>query len=215
MLEMTWDAAGERYYETGVQQVALYKAVGGEYPAGVPWNGVTAITKSPSGAEPNPIYADNGKYLSILSLEEFGFTIEAYTYPDEFAECDGSAELVKGVSVGQQPRKMFGLAFKTLIGNDEDNNDHAYKIHLIYGANASPSEKAYNTVNDSPDPTTMSWECTTTPVAVTGMKPTACIEIDSRTVDAQKLATFEQTLWGSNPSLPLPDEVKTALTPAA
>lgn len=212
MAKLEWDKTGNKFYETGVQNVALYPFDSGAYSTGVAWNGVTAITKSPSGAEANPIYADNTKYLNIISLEEFGFTIEAYTYPPEFEQCDGSADLTTGVTIGQQGRKMFGLAFKTLIGNDENGNDHGYKIHLIYGANASPSEQNYNTVNDSPDPTTMSWECTTTPVAVTGMKPTSCVVIDSRTVDSEKLKAFEETLWGNSPSLPLPDAVKTAFS---
>lgn len=210
MSKLVWDKSGERFYETGVKQVALYKQVNGAYPAGVAWNGVTAFTESPSGAEPTPLYADDIKYLNLMSNEEFGATIEAYTYPDEFAECDGSAELVAGVMIGQQARKSFGLVVKTTLGNDVDGNALGYKLHLVYGLLASPSEKAYATINDSPEAITFSWELTSTPVEVTGFKPTSIITIDSTKVDAAKLAALEAVLYGSESeeaSLPLPDAV--------
>ena len=183
----------------------------GTYPAGVAWNGLTNVTESPSGAEATPLYADDIKYLNLMSTEEFGGTIEAYTYPDEFAECDGSAALTEGVYIGQQPRKTFGFCYRTTLGNDVDNNNHGYKLHLVYGAVASPSEKAYATINDSPDAITFSWEFSTTPVNVTGFKPTASIVIDSTKVNAEKLAALEKILYGDEtgdgPRLPLPDEV--------
>lgn len=210
MSKLVWDKSGERFYETGVKQVALYKQVGGAYPAGVAWNGVTAFTESPSGAEPTPLYADDIKYLNLMSNEEFGATIEAYTYPDEFAECDGSAALAEGVMIGQQSRKAFGLVVKTTLGNDVEGNALGYKLHLVYGLLASPSEKAYATINDSPEAITFSWELTSTPVEVTGHKPTSIITIDSTKVDAEKLASLEAVLYGSEseePSLPLPDAV--------
>lgn len=210
MAKLLWDQTGERFYETGVKQVALYLQVSGAYPKGVAWNGVTAFTESPSGAEATPLYADDIKYLSLVSNEEFGATIEAYTYPDEFAECDGSASLADGVKIGQQPRKAFGLVVKTTLGNDTENNDHGYKLHLVYGLLASPSEKAYATINDSPEAITFSWELTSTPVNVTGHKPTSIITIDSTKVDAAKLAELEAILYGSESEearLPLPDEV--------
>lgn len=210
MTKLIWDKTGERYYETGVNQGVLYpQDETGAYSTGVAWNGLTAVTESPSGAEPSPLYADNIKYLNLISTEDFGATVEAYTYPDEFAECDGSAELAPGVMVGQQPRKAFGLCYRTNKGNDV-NAELGYKLHLIYGAMASPSEKAYATNNDSPEAITFSWELTTTPVSVTGLKPTACITIDSTKVDATKLAALEDVLYGSEseePRLPLPDEV--------
>lgn len=213
---LVWDETGKRLFETGVKKGVLYvQAEGGTYPTGVAWNGLTAVTESPSGAEATPLYADDIKYLNLYSVEEFGATIEAYTYPDEFAACDGSAELVKGVKIGQQKRKTFGLAYNTVLGNDVDGNAHGYKIHLVYGAMASPSEKAYATINDSPEAITFSWEVTTTPVSVKGFEPTACITIDSTTVDPTKLAEFEKILYGSDTAaarLPLPDEVKTLLT---
>lgn len=217
MAKLVWDKTGERLFETGVSNGVIYpQNTNGEYPTGAAWNGLTAITESPSGAEPTPLYADNIKYLTLTSAEEFGFTIEAYTYPEEFAECNGEGELTPGVKIGQQKRKSFGLSYKTLLGNDIDGEAHGYKLHLVYGALAAPSEKARNTVNDSPEATTMSWECTTTPVAVEGFKPTAHLEIDSTTVDAGKLKKLEEILYGKDSEgtarLPLPDEVKTVLT---
>ena len=215
MSKLTWDASGERLYETGVKQGVLYVMNSNSYGNGVAWNGLTAITESPSGAESTPLYADDIKYLDLRSTEEFGATIEAYTYPDEFAACDGSASLADGVSIGQQARKMFGLCYRTTVGNDTDGTDHGYKLHLIYGATASPSEKAYETINDSPEAITFSWEITTTPVSVTGFKPTASITIDSTKADPTCLAALEEKLYGgtsTEPTLPLPDEVKTIMT---
>lgn len=215
--KLSWDNSGERLYETGVKNGVLYVQNAGKYPKGVAWNGLTAVTESPSGAEATPLYADDIKYVELTSEEEFGGTIEAYTYPDEFAECDGSAELAKGVKIGQQKRKAFGLAYRTTLGNDEDGNDHGYKLHLVYGCKAAPSEKAYATINDSPEAITFSWEFTTTPVAVNGHKPTAHIEIDSTKADPTCLAALEAKLFGTEtdePQLPLPDEVKTLMTPA-
>ena len=212
---LIWDAAGKRLYETGVKKGVLYvQNDSGAYPKGVAWNGLTGVTESPSGAESNPIYADDMKYLNMYSAEEFGATIEAYTYPDEFAECDGSSELVKGVTVGQQKRKAFGLCYRTVLGNDVTGEDYGYKLHIIYGAMASPSEKAYATVNDSPEAITFSWEVTTTPVNVANMKPTASLTIDSTKADASKLSALEAILYGSentDPRLPLPDEIKTLM----
>lgn len=211
MTKLTWDQTGERFYETGVDHGVLYPIQeGGVYTKGVAWNGLTAVTESPSGAEASPVYADNIKYLNLMSAEEFGATIEAYTYPDEFAECDGSAAVATGVYIGQQKRKTFGLSYRTVLGNDVDSNDYGYKLHLIYGALAAPSEKAYATINDSPEAITFSWEVTTTPVAVTGFKPTACITIDSTKADETKLKALEAILYGSESEearLPLPDEV--------
>ena len=219
MAKLTWDDTGKRLYETGVKQGVLYPIqTGGVYSKGVAWNGLTAVTESPSGAEATALYADDIKYLSLYSAEEFGATIEAYTYPDEFMECDGSAELAEGVSIGQQSRKTFGLCYRTTIGNDVDGSNHGYKLHLIYGAMASPSEKAYASINDSPEAITFSWEVTTTPVSVTGMKPTASITIDSTKADPDCLAALEEVLYGGESEearLPLPDEVKTLMTPAA
>lgn len=227
MSKIKWDETGKKMYETGVSQCVLYTLdKNGAYSGGVAWNGITAITENPSGAEANPLYADNIKYLNLMSKEEFGATVEAYTYPDEFMECDGSKELVAGVIAGQQSRKTFGLCYKTILGNDEDGEDHGYKLHIIYGAMAAPSEKGYSSVNDSPDAITFSWEITTTPVQVTGFKPTACITIDSTKVDATKLDTLLETLYGKDPAtpegadgtdatLPLPDAIKIVLTPAA
>ena len=215
MEKIVWDQTGERLYETGVKNGVLYVQVSGAYPKGVAWNGLTAVTESPSGAEPTALYADDTKYVNLVSAEEFGATIEAYTYPDEFAECDGSASIANGVYIGQQNRKTFGLSYKTTVGNDVDNNNHGYKLHLIYGAVASPSEKSYSTINDSPDAITFSWEISTTPVNVTGHKPTALLTIDSTKVEAEKLAKLEAVLYGSSEAdarLPLPDEVVSILT---
>ena len=216
MTKLVWDETGKRLYETGVKNGVLYPQDStGAYPKGVAWNGLTAVTQSPSGAEATPLYADDMKYLNLYSAEEFGATVEAYTYPDEFAECDGSAELAQGVMIGQQPRKAFGLAYKTVIGNDIKNNKYGYKLHLIYGAMASPSEKAYATINDSPEAITFSWEITTTPVSVTGFEPTAYIEIDSTKAEPTKLAKLEEKLFGSateEATLPLPNEVATLMT---
>lgn len=208
---LKWDQTGERLYETGVNKGVLYvQGTDGNYPKGVVWNGLTAVTQSPSGAEATPLYADNIKYLNLLSTEEFGATIEAYTYPEEFAECNGEFALAAGVTIGQQRRKAFGMSYQTKIGNDVDGNDHGYKINIIYGALAAPSEKAYNTINDSPEAITFSWELTTTPVEVEGCKPTACLTIDSTKVDAEKMKAIEAILYGSESEearLPLPDEI--------
>lgn len=224
--KLEWDKTGERFYETGVKNGVLYIPTNGVYSKGVAWNGLTAVTESPSGAEATALYADDIKYLNLLSTEEFGATIEAYTYPDEFAECDGSAELADGVSIGQQKRKTFGLCYKTTLGNDTTGNDYGYKLHIIYGCLAAPSEKAYATINDSPEAITFSWEVTTTPVNVAGMKPTASIVIDSTKADSTKLAALELILYGKagtgedgqtgavEPRLPLPDEIKTLMTAA-
>ena len=209
--KLVWDKTGERFYETGVKNCALYvQDSTGAYPKGVAWNGITAITESPSGAEASPIYADDIKYLNLISAEEFGATIEAYTYPDEFAQCDGSAEIAAGITIGQQVRKAFGIAYKTTLGNDIDGNEFGYKLHIIYGCKAAPSEKAYATINDSPETITFSWEISTTPVNVEGFKPTANITIDSTKIEANKLAALEAVLFGSNDTearLPLPDEI--------
>lgn len=211
MGKLAWDASGERLYETGVQKGVIYpQNASGLYPLGVAWNGLTGVTESPSGAEASPIYADDTKYLNLISAEEFGATVEAYTYPDEFAICDGSAELATGVVAGQQARKAFGLCYRTALGNDIEGSDHGYKLHLIYGAMAAPSEKAYATINDSPEAITFSWELTTVPVAVTDFKPTACLTIDSTKVSAENLTALEDILYGTDvadPYLPLPDEV--------
>lgn len=208
--KIVWDAVGEKTFETGVDHGVLYVMDGGAYPKGVAWNGITSVSESPSGAEATPLYADNIKYLNLMAAEEFGATIEAYTYPDEFMACDGSAELTPGVYIGQQDRKVFGMSYRTTVGNDVDGNSHGYKLHLIYGALASPSEKAYSTINDSPEAITFSWEVKTTPVPVTGHKPTATLVIDSTKVAPEKLALLEEALYGSTEKeayLPLPDEV--------
>ena len=210
MTKLNWDVQGERYYETGVSKGVLYPFKEGKYSKGVAWNGLTAVTESPSGAEPTPLYADNIKYLNLLSNEEFAATVEAYTYPDEFAECDGSAELAAGVSVGQQKRIPFGMSYVTKIGNDTDGQDYGYKIHLIYGALAKPSQKNYATINDNPEAITFSWELSTTPVAVPNLKPTACITIDSKKVTPEKLKKIEDKLYGTESeeaTLPTPAEL--------
>lgn len=223
MAKLVWDKTGERLYETGVSKGVLYPIQSdGKYSKGVAWNGLSTVTESPSGAESNPIYADDMKYLNLLSTEEFSATIEAYTYPDEFGECDGSASIATGVVIGQQKRKIFGLCYRTVLGNDVESNDYGYKLHLIYGCQAAPSEKAYATINDSPEAITFSWEVTTTPVEVTGFKPTACITIDSTKANAEKLAALEEILYGkdgsdtsANARLPLPDEIATLMTEGA
>ena len=210
MTKLKWDVQGERYFETGVSNGVLYPFKEGKYSNGVAWNGLTAVNESPSGAEPTPLYADNIKYLNLLSNEEYAATVEAYTYPDEFAACDGSAEIATGVSVGQQTRQMFGLSYVTKLGNDTDGQDHGYKIHLIYGALAKPSQKNYATINDSPEAITFSWELSTTPVAVPNLKPTACITIDSTKVEAGKLKKIEDKLYGTESeeaTLPTPTEL--------
>jgi len=214
MAKIVWDQVGERLYETGVDHGVLYpyNTTTKKYDNGVAWNGLTGVTESPSGAEATPLYADNIKYLNLRSTEEFGATVECYTYPEEFETLDGSKALSKGVSIGQQSRGTFGLSYRTKVGNDTEFDDHGYKLHLIYGASASPSERAYQTINDSPEAITFSYELTTTPVEVTGAKPTALLTIDSTKVDAAKLTTLEGILYGSEenaPRLPLPDEIAT------
>ena len=212
-IAMTWDNTGEKIWETGVDRGVLYKMNGSTYGAGVAWNGLTAVNESPSGAEENASYADNIKYASIFSKEEFGCTIEAFQSPEEFDECDGLASLATGVTIAQQSRKSFGFSYRTLIGSDvADAGDEGYIIHLVYGCKASPSEKNRETVNESPEPTGFSWEVTTTPINVTGHKPTAHLQINSKRVDADKLAAFEEILYGTGTTaarLPLPDEVAT------
>ena len=216
MAKLVWDQTGDRLYETGVSKGVLYPIQSdGAYSKGVAWNGLASVTESPSGAEANPIYADDMKYLNLLSAEEFSATIEAYTYPDEFAECDGSADIATGVSIGQQKRKVFGLCYRTVLGNDVDSNDHGYKLHLIYGCMAAPSEKAYTSINDSPEAITFSWEVSTTPVNVTGFKPTASITIDSTKAKKEKLTALEAILYGhenKEARLPLPDEIATLMS---
>lgn len=217
-MKLQWDKTGERSYETGIDHVVLYPQVGGAYPKGVAWNGATSVSESPSGAEDTALYADNIKYLTLKSAEEYGMTIEAYTYPDEFEACDGTATLADGVKLGQQSRQNFGLSYRTKIGNDADGQDAGYKLHLVYGCSASPSERQYQTVNDSPEAITFSWEISTTPVNVDGYKPVSLITIDSTKADKDKLAQLEDILYGkdgedggegTDPRLPLPDEVKT------
>ena len=214
MSKLVWDAIGERYYETGVKNGVLYVMNGATYGTGVAWNGLTAVTESPSGAEATPLYADDIKYLNLISNEEFGGTIEAYTYPDEFKACNGEAELATGIVLGQQPRKAFGFCYRTVLGNDTEENDHGYKLHLVYNAKAATSEKAYATINDSPEAITFSWEFTTTPIEVAGFKPTSIVTIDSTKVAPEKLALLEAKLYGSDdqePTLPLPTEIVTLL----
>lgn len=224
MSKLVWDQISEKLYETGVEQAAVYPQVGGAYPAGEAWNGLISVTESPSGAEPTALYANDKKYLELMSNEEFGFSIEAYMYPDSFAACDGSAELVAGVKLRQQPRKPFGLVYKNLVGNDTEGTEYGYKLHLVYGALAAPSENTNTTINDSPEAKTMSWECTTTPVAVAGFKPTSHIEIDSTKVAEDKLKALEEILYGKDGTdggegvaarLPLPEEVATIMGGAA
>ena len=196
--KLVWDASGDHIYETGLKMGVLYPVnASGEYTPGVAWNGLSSVSESPSGAEANAIYADDIKYLNLYSFEEFGATIEAYTYPDEWGECDGSANLATGVILGQQDRKTFGLCYRTVIGNDIDGDSHGYKLHLIYGCKASPSERQYQTINDSPEAITFSWEISTIPVNVTGHKPVSCITIDSTKADPTKLAALEQVLYGT------------------
>lgn len=219
MPKIIWDNTGERLYETGVRNGVLYPIQqDGTYSKGVAWNGLISVTESPSGAEATPLYADDIKYLNLISAEEYGSTIEAYTYPDEFAECDGSASIATGVNIGQQPRKTFGMCYRTVVGNDVENDNYGYKLHLVYGALAAPSEKAFSTINDSPEAITFSWEVSTTPVNVTGFKPTASLTIDSTKVDAAKLASLEAILYGSESEdarLPLPDEIATLMSDEA
>ncbi|MCM1363391.1 MAG: hypothetical protein NC215_00205 [Ruminococcus sp.] len=210
MSRITWDDVGKRFFETGVEQCVLYQQKQGVYPKGVAWNGISKITEKPSGAEATAFYADNIKYLSIRAAEDFGATLEAFYYPDEFAECDGSVEVVAGVTIGQQGRKPFGLSYRTILGNDEESTDYGYKLHLVYGATASPSEKENETINENPNAATMSWECETTPVSVKNYKPTSHIVFDSTKVDKVKLAELEDILYGTEEKearLPLPDEV--------
>lgn len=230
MSKLVWDNTGERFYETGTSKGVFYpKTSAGTYTPGVAWNGLTAVTASPSGAEPTALWADNMKYLELRSNEEFGFTIEAYTYPDEFAACDGFSEVAPGVSAGQQPRKAFGLCYRTELGNDVDYEEHGYILHLVYGATVSPSEKSYQTINDSPEAITFSWEGTTTPILVRGdndedyglVRPISTLDIKSTTADSTKLAALEAILYGTDasgqtegtdPRLPLPAEVISLLT---
>ena len=216
MSKIVWDAIGDHTFETGVRNGVLYlKGVEGAYNTGVAWNGLTSVSESPEGAEPTDLYADDVKYLTLMSAENFKATIEAYTYPVEFEECDGSATIANGVVIGQQSRKPFGLCYRTAIGNDTDGNEHGYKLHIVYGCQASPSEKQYSTINDSPEAITFSWEVNTTPVNVTGKKPTATLIIDSTKADKAKLTALEAILYGSEstePRLPLPDEIATLMT---
>lgn len=230
MSELKWDQTGEKLYETGVDRGVLYvqstdPLTLGTYPEGVAWNGLSNVSESPSGAEPSPIYADNKKYLNLMSAEEYGATIEAYMSPEEFDECDGSAAIATGVYAGQQTRKVFGFCYRSFIGNDVDGTDHGYKLHLIYGCMAKPSEKAHTTVNESPEAVTLSWEVSTTPLDIAGFKPTACITIDSTKADDTKLAALEAILYGTDGDstatppvaatvarLPLPAEVITLMS---
>lgn len=219
MSKLKWDQIGERLYETGVDKVVLFPMEStGQYGTGVAWNGITAVNESPSGAEPTALYANNGKYLNLISNEDFAATIEAYTYPDEFEECDGSKEIAPGVVIGQQKRKVFGLAYRTLLGNDIDGNDHGYKLHIVYGCLAAPSENNHSTVNDSPEAGTMSWSVSTTPVEVADAKPTATVTIDSTKADKAKLKKLEDMLYGTDEAeskLPLPAEVISVMKDAS
>ena len=218
MSKIVWDAIGEHTFETGVRNGVLYlQGAEGTYNTGVAWNGLTSVSESPEGAEATDLYADDIKYLTLMSAENFKATIEAYTYPPEFEECDGSATIAKGVVIGQQPRKPFGLCYRTSIGNDTDGNEHGYKLHIVYGCQASPSEKQYSTINDSPEAITFSWEVNTTPVNVNGKKPTATLIIDSTKADKAKLTALEAILYGSEeqePRLPMPDEIAALMTTA-
>lgn len=228
MSKIKWDQTGERFYRTGVDHGVLYPQKNGAYPKGVAWNGLTTVTETPSGAEDNPLYADNMKYLNIKSAEELGLTIECYFYPDEWAECNGESDLAEGVRLGQQRRNTFGFSYRTKLGNDTEGEDYGFEIHLVYGCSAAPSEQSNATINDSPEPATFSYEVSTTPVNVSGVgpdgkpyKPVASITIDSTKIDAAKLAELEKILYGSDgtgdtdtgtdPRLPLPDELKTLL----
>lgn len=220
--KLEWDKTGEKFYETGVDRGVLYpfsvENPSDPYPKGAAWNGLINFSESPSGAEATPLYADNIKYLNLISAEEYGFSLEAYSSPKEFDKCDGTAEIAPGVSIGQQDRQLFGFSCRTVVGNDVANNAYGYKIHLVYGATAAPSEKSFGTINDSPEAITLSWECTTTPVNIPGFKPTACIVIDSTKVDATKLASFEDILYGTGETdarLPLPEEVMAHFKTAA
>ena len=215
MAKLTWDAAGERLYETGVRNVVLYVKTGSTYGKGVAWNGVTSIEENPTGAEATPLYANDIKYLNLVSNEEYEASITAYTYPDEFAECDGSAQLKTGVRIGQQPRKEFGFCYRTAIGNDTEGTEHGYKLHLVYGALASPSSKSHSTINNDPEAAEMSWDITTTPVEVTGHRPTSVVEIDSTKVKPEELANLEKALYGdaeTEAKLPSPTEVAEMFT---
>lgn len=210
MAKLTWDDAGKKLYETGTKMGVLYPMTESGYGTGVAWNGLTAVTESPSGAESTKLYADDIKYLDLTSVEEFGATIEAYTYPDEFAECDGSASLAEGITIGQQDRKSFGFCYRTTLGNDTQSNAYGYKLHIVYGCKATPSEKSYSTINDSPDAVTFSWEVTTTPVNVEGHKPTASLVIDSTKTKKEILDAIEAKLYGTaseQPTLPTPAEI--------
>lgn len=216
MARLDWGETGKRFYETGVSNGVLYLMnAAGAYQKGEAWDGLISITESPSGAEETKLYANNSKYLSLISAEEYGATIEAYIYPDSFSLCDGSAELAPGVRVGQQERKTFGLCYRTILGNDTEKTEHGYKLHIVYGCTAKPSQKAFKSINENTEAVTFSWELTTTPVSVGGMKPTATIEIDSTKVDPTKLKALEDILYGSadkEAKLPLPDEVAQLLT---
>lgn len=218
MSKLKWDQIGERLYETGVDKVVLFPMEStGQYGAGVAWNGISAVNESPSGAEPTALYANNGKYINLISNEDFAATIEAFMYPDEFEECDGSKEIAPGVVIGQQKRKVFGLSYRTLLGNDVDGNDHGYKIHIVYGCLAAPSENNHSTVNDSPEAGTMSWSVSTTPVEVADAKPTATVTIDSTKADKAKLKKLEDMLYGTDEAeskLPLPAEIITLMKDA-
>lgn len=218
MAKLKWDQSGERFYETGVKQGVLYPQVNGAYPVGVPWNGLTAVTESPSGAEATPVYADDTVYLNLLSVEEFGATVEAYTYPPEFEACQGNEEIGEGITIGQQTHQPFGMSYKTTIGNDAEGTAYGYKLHLIYGATAAPSERNYQTINDNPEPTAMSWELSTTPVAVTGKAPTSSLTIDSKKTKPAVLKALEDALYGTEEKeayLPLPDEIVAMIAAAA
>lgn len=217
-MKIQWDQVGERYYETGVEKGVLYSFKDGKYQNGVPWNGLTAVTESPSGAEPTALYADDIKYLNLMSNEDFAATIEAYTYPKEFEECDGSKEIAPGVTIGQQKRSTFGFSYVTKVGNDVDGSDYGYKLHLVYGCLASPSEKGHSTVNESPEAMTFSWSVSTTPVAVPGFKPTATVTLNSNDVKVEELGALEAILYGSEdaePRMPLPEELITIITSSA